>query len=81
MFNMASMHDQYMLTKQRRWKQHELWTCIPSQQVVALAPTKYAMATFLLCSNIAAKLLTGMIKEQTSPLASLEARWLAPAPA
>ena len=37
----------------------------------------WAMATFSFCSNVATRLLTGMIiKEQTSPLASLEARWL-----
>ena len=44
-------------------------------------PTKYAMATFSLCFNVITGLLTGMTKNQTLPLASLQALWLAPAPA
>ena len=48
----------------------------PSLQAPALVPTKCAMATFSLCSNVATRLLTGM---RPRPLALLEARWLAPA--
>ena len=36
----------------------------PSQQVVALPPTKCAMATFSLCLNTATGLLTGVTKNR-----------------
>ena len=44
----------------------------PSQQVVALAPTKCAMATFSLCLNVATGLLIGMTKNK--PCLSLRSR-------
>ena len=54
-------------------------------ETTPLIAIKCAMVMFSLCSNVATGLLTDCTdrydKEQTSLLTSLEARWLAPAPA
>ena len=68
----------------RRWKMNfePIHDCIgarPHPSLQAAALTKCAMATFSLCSNIATRTIDRYDKEQTLPLASLKAWWLAPA--
>ena len=68
-------------TRRLKWLQRPH----PSKQPTALAPTKCAMATFSLCSNVNYCYWTTDTcrydKKKISPLALLEARWLAAAPA
>ena len=83
--NMASMHDHVFIITVYAHKHNQSVPCACADGSGCRGhtpPTKCAMATFSLCSNVVTGLLTGMTKNRLCmPLASLEAPWIAPAPA